>query len=170
MRKIIFFTLAGIAALATGILVQHYSTGTANPEQAKLEHFTFPDLEGRQRSSQEWQGQIRVINFWATWCAPCREEIPEFIHLQKQFANNGVQFIGVAIDSAAAVAAYIQPLSINYPILIAEDDGIGLASRSGNVLNAIPFTLVVDTNDVIVHRQPGTFSTESLKKILDSIQ
>ncbi len=92
----------------------------------ELIDFTLPDVEGKKRSLHEWRGKVIVLNFWATWCPPCREEIPLFISLQKKHPADDLQVIGVAIDTLTAVMVYRQSVRINYPILIGENDAMPL--------------------------------------------
>jgi len=108
----------------------------------------------------QWTGKILVINFWATWCPPCLKEIPEFIRWQQEFQAEQVQFVGIALDQHKAVADYLQTVDINYPMLIADDAGTELAGRLGNILNTLPFTVIVNQQGQIVLRQLGELSRE----------
>jgi thiol-disulfide isomerase/thioredoxin len=168
--KNVLIVIVVVFALATGILAQRL---TATPESATestpqntLPAFTLPDLSGQQRSISEWQGKILIINFWATWCPPCRKEIPEFIKLQQELGDRGLQFIGIAIEEKASVEKYASFVKINYPILIGEVTGIALSQKLGNTINALPFTIVVDRKGNIVHHQPGEFSRNQILKVV----
>ena len=169
MKKVLTVTLV-IIALASGILAQRLTatpdSTTESTSQNALQSFTLPDLSGQQRSISEWQGKTLIINFWATWCPPCRKEIPEFIKLQQELGERGLQFIGIAIEEKASVEEYIDFININYPILIGGDTGIALAQQMGNIINALPFTIVVDVNGNIVHRHPGEFSRDQILKVV----
>ena len=125
-----------------------------------------PDVSGNFHNISEWQGKILVINFWATWCPPCLKEIPEFMALQEQYSDKGLQFIGIAIDDQDSVQEYLLSTKINYPILIGGVTGIALAQQLGNSFDAVPFTLVVNQQGQIIHRQPGEFSREQLMEII----
>jgi len=160
---LIFF--AAVIALAAGLFVQRLSAtnqpGTNDPAIA----FSLPDLTGKLRNINEWQGKIRIINFWATWCPPCLKEIPEFIKLQNSH-NKDLQFIGIAIDDKQAVEEYLETININYPMLISGDEGIALSHQLGNIVNAVPFTLIVNQQGQIIHRQPGELSNEKIIEII----
>ena len=164
----LLFIVAAIIALGAGILVKRLNSAAPVLENKRdtLPAFTLPDVSGKQHSSSEWQGRVLVINFWATWCPPCREEIPDFIALQKNLGEKGLQFIGIAIEELQPVAEYLQNMDDNYPMLIAGDNGVGLSIRMGNLLQAVPFTIVVNRQGQIVHRQPGEFSREDLLAVV----
>ena len=130
-----------------------------------------PDFSLRDRNGKTWKlselkGQVVFVNFWATWCPPCRKEMPEFIKLQQELGDRGLQFIGIAIEEKASVEKYVDLVNINYPILIAEDTGITLSQKMGNTINALPFTIVVDSNGNIVHHHPGEFSRNQILKVI----
>ena len=130
----------------------------------------FPDLSGGPTSVGQWRGKILVVNFWATWCAPCRDEIPDFVRLQEELSPKGVQFVGIAADQADKVAAFANELKINYPTLIANYDALELAKRVGNSGAVLPFTVVIDRRDKIVHRQVGILSPSKLRSLLSELR
>ena len=100
------------------------------PAQCLYLTINLPDVFGNIHSISEWQGKILIINFWATWCPPCRKEIPEFIALQEQYSAKGLQFIGIAIDDQDSVQEYLVSTKINYPMLIGGVTGIALAQST----------------------------------------
>jgi len=158
--------IAAVLALGGGILVRGFLSPAEQTSPTSLPDFNLADVSGNQHNTSEWQGKIRVINFWATWCQPCRKEIPEFMALQEQYAAKGLQFIGIAIDDQEPVEEYLASTKINYPILIGGVAGIALAHQLGNSVDAVPFTLVVNQQGQIIHRQPGEFSREQITKII----
>ncbi|MDD5462290.1 MAG: TlpA disulfide reductase family protein [Methylococcales bacterium] len=166
MKKTGLFIIVALLALGGGIVTKELLSKTAQTSQSPLPEFNLPDVSGNPHSISEWQGKILIINFWATWCTPCRKEIPEFIALQEQYAARGLQFIGIAIDDQDAVKKYLTSIKINYPILIGDVTGISLAHQLGNSIDAVPFTIIVDRQGQIVHRHPGEFSKEQITEII----
>lgn len=161
---------AAVLALSGGLLLSQMTESTkpssVNPAQL---NFSLPDLSGKSQPISRWQGKTLVINFWATWCPPCLKEIPEFIKLQAELANANVQFIGIAIEEKEPVRDYLETIAINYPILIGGDEGISLSSQLGNIIGAVPFTIVVNEKGQISHRHPGELSREKLLAILNPL-
>lgn len=169
-KKTILTVIFAVAALVAGVVVQLTMRDSESvAQQAKPLAFGFPDVSGRMHSINEWQGKVLVINFWATWCTPCLKEIPEFIKLQSQYQDRGLQFVGISIEDKQAVLDYQKTIEINYPMLIAGDAGIGLAQRLGNVINAVPFTLIVNQSGQVVHHQLGELSVDELLKIVSPL-
>lgn len=167
MNKLLIILVALIALAAGALLrVRDLADMPATPVQLD---FNFPDVTGQPQSVKQWQGKILVINFWATWCPPCLQEIPEFVRWQQEFKADGVQFIGIALDEQNAVAEYLQKVQINYPILIAGDAGAMLAQQWGNIINAVPFTVIVDAQGRIVHRQPGEMDRQQFLQVLQPL-
>ena len=166
MKKTGLIIIVALLALLGGMMAKKFLSTAAQTGPTPLPDFNLPDVSGNQHSISEWQGKILVINFWATWCPPCRKEIPEFIALQQQYAAHGLQFIGIAIDDQDAVEEYLASTKINYPMLIGGINGIALAHQLGNSVDAVPFTLVVDRQGQIIYRHPGGLSRERITEII----
>lgn len=170
MKKFLLIGFVALLALVSGVWLQSARENTAQVPAAEAQlDFAFPDVDGKQQSIQQWQGKTLVINFWATWCGPCLKEIPEFIKLQNEYGERGVQFIGIAIEDREAVVDYLKRVAVNYPLMIAGDAGSNLARQLGNIINAVPFTVVVNRQGQIVHRQPGEFSRQQFQQIVEPL-
>lgn len=130
----------------------------------ELPAFAYPDLEGVNRSSEEWLGRVLVLNFWATWCPPCRREMPHFIEFQQRHGAQGLQFVGIAIDSEQDVADFADSIGVNYPILLGETDAIALSQSLGNRFSGLPFSAIFDRSGKLVHTQAGELKRADLEQ------
>jgi len=134
-------------------------------EGVTLPHFTCPALDGRVRNSGEFADKVVVLNFWATWCPPCRKETPEFVALQETFADN-VQFVGIAIDDAEPVREFADSFGVNYPVLLGDIDAVTLSRRLGNRYEGLPFTVVTAPGGKVVMRHAGGLERDQLEPLL----
>ncbi|MDR3391465.1 MAG: TlpA disulfide reductase family protein [Sulfuriferula sp.] len=125
-----------------------------------------PDLAGVSQPIAQWRGKVLVINFWATWCPPCRQEIPEFIQLQKQYGAQGLQFIGIALDEKAKIQSYVDEAGINYPVLVGDLEAVALSQTSGNRLGGLPYTVIIDRNGKIIATEVGGLTGPKLTAIV----
>jgi thiol-disulfide isomerase/thioredoxin len=166
MKPTVLIIIAALLAVGGGIIARGLLSPTEQTKPTPLPDFNLPDVSGNQHNISEWQGKIRVINFWATWCPPCLKEIPEFIALQEQYAAKGLQFIGIAIDDQEPVEKYLASAKINYPILIGDVTGIALAHQLGNSVDAVPFSIIVNQQGQIIHQHRGEFSREQIMEII----
>jgi thiol-disulfide isomerase/thioredoxin len=160
-----------VAALVAGALLRPAPRGPAPapvPEGAGsiLLQTALPDLTGTPQRLDQWKGKVLVVNFWATWCAPCREEIPALARLQREMGGQGLQVIGIAIDQLEKVRPYAAEMGMNYPILIGELDAIDLARQAGNELGALPFTVVLDRNGNAVRAELGRVTEAKLATLV----
>ena len=110
-----------------------------------------------------------VVNFWATWCTPCREEMPGFVKLQSRWQARGVQFVGLAQDDAAKVAAFGRELGINYPLWLGGAEVMTLSRRLGNRLGVLPHTVLLDPQGRVVESRIGIYQEEALEARLAAI-
>lgn len=168
MKHGLLVLVVAVLAVSVGVYVRLHQGSAAAGQESTL-NFSFPDLDGKQQDVTQWRGKILVINFWASWCEPCKQEMPEFIALQRQYADRGVQFVGIAIDEREPVQAFLQQLQINYPILLAGDAGARLAGQLGNVIGVLPFSVVVNRQGQIVQRQLGEWSKKDLMQVVEPL-
>lgn len=144
----------------------HLSTQKEEAVSSIRPLFKLKDLEGKTRDVKEWDGQVLMINFWATWCPPCRKEIPAFIKLQEKYIDKGFKIIGIALDEKQAVIDFADPMGVNYPILMAEQEGIALTKAYGNRLGVLPFSVIIDRKGKIIHRHRTELSFEQVESMI----
>jgi len=173
MKKILIIITAIFIAIGGGISLQKYleqpqTQAHGNPVVGSQRiEFAAVDLNGELRNINEWHGKLIFLNFWATWCPPCKKEIPDFIALQAAYGDQGLQFIGIAIDNEHAVAEFAKSKGINYPTLVAEADGVALAKRYGNTLSVLPYTVIINREGEISDIIVGELSKIDAKKIME---
>jgi thiol-disulfide isomerase/thioredoxin len=131
--------------------------------------FQLVDRQGVTRSLQDWPGKALVINFWATWCAPCRREIPLLQRIARERAGDGFEVIGIAVDFRDKVLAYADEMKIDYPLLIGEQDALDAAAAFGVEAIGFPFTIFSDRQGRIVYAQMGELHEAEAKLILDEV-
>jgi len=162
---------------SSGFALQKYLNQQQGQEQEQKQNnptigqqrpeFAAMDLNGQLRNIKEWDGKIIFLNFWATWCAPCRHEIPAFIELQKAYGDQGFQVIGIAIDDEESVREFANEVGMNYPAIIAEDEGVMLAKRYGNGIGALPYTVIINRDGEISYTIRGELSKIRAKELLE---
>jgi thiol-disulfide isomerase/thioredoxin len=171
-KQAVLILAVALAALAAGALL--YSGGRGGAQTAvataaaasSLMTARLPDLDGKPRALEQWRGKVLVVNFWATWCAPCREEIPAFIKVQERYAAKGLQVIGIAVDQKDKVDPYAAEMKINYPILIGDLEAIDLAREAGNRLGGLPYTVLFDRQGKAIHSQLGGIDEAKLEALV----
>jgi thiol-disulfide isomerase/thioredoxin len=156
--------VAAIAALAAGLFVgtEMLRTDGGNVDAGPLLALALPDLASVDQPLAQWRGKMLIVNFWATWCTPCRDEMPEFVKAQRQFGARGLQFVGIAIDDAPKVRQFADEIGVNYPILLGGYGAVELSRTLGNRVGALPFTVFVDRGGRVVHTQLGPLKSGQL--------
>jgi len=170
LRRREVLALGGVAVAAGlgGLLFGRWMTGGDADETMSLANASFADLNGQTRKLAEWSGNVVIVNFWATWCGPCREEIPMFMEARKQYRQTGVEFVGIAIDQVSKVSQYAKDIGMTYPVLLAEADGLDLLRRLGNRSGGLPYTVVLNRTGVPVRRKLGALHRQELDAMIEA--
>jgi thiol-disulfide isomerase/thioredoxin len=179
-RSFLIFAVA-IAALVAGVVF--YSSQKSNGEELPVEvydpphmsgsgpeivqypKFTMNDLDGNPRDFSEWDGRHRMLNFWATWCAPCRREIPLLKEFQAEQGDDGILIMGIAVDFPEEVVRYAEQAEFNYPILVDQDEAMALAETSGVQFIAMPFTMIISREGEFLSAYLGELHRSHLDEI-----
>lgn len=167
----------GLGALALGfggfgawVASRRYSLGSADSAAVELLHgLTLPDAAGRPVALADLRGRPTVVNFWATWCPPCVEEMPELSGFAAEFAARGLHIVGIGIDSAANIRQFSEKTPMGYPLLVAGTSGLELVRRLGNTAGALPFTVVLAPDGRVAWRALSRFSTAGLRTAIEQI-
>jgi thiol-disulfide isomerase/thioredoxin len=136
---------------------------------ATLPAFQLADRDGQMRSLQDWSGHSLIVNFWATWCAPCRREIPLLQEIARERGDKGFKVIGIAVDFRDKVLAYADEMKIDYPLLIGEQDGLDAAAAFGVPSVGFPFTVFSDNQGRVIAAHLGELHRDEAELILDAV-
>lgn len=144
-------------------------SGPVDVTPAAIQATRFADADGKPHTLAEYAGKVVVVNFWATWCTPCREEMPGFVKLQERWSGRGVQFVGLAQDEPAKVAAFRSELGINYPLWLGGGEVMDLSRRLGNRQGVLPHTVLLDAQGRVIESKIGKFEEDALESRLAAI-
>ena len=169
----IFIPVAVAILLGTlfSFMLRHYF-GPANEGRpftastAAVYASSFPDTNGQMQTLQQWKGKIAVINFWATWCPPCREEMPELSDLQEKYKDQGVVVIGISTDTVDKIRDFVAESPVSYALLAGDTQAMDLSEQLGNTKSALPYTVIVRADGTIATTYFGRIDTELLEKTL----
>lgn len=129
----------------------------------KLFALSLNDAQSKPQAIKQWQGKFLVVNFWATWCKPCVEEMPELVQLQKDLAAKNVQLLGLGIDTPSNIAEFTQKYQISYPVFAAGMDGTSLSQAMGNKAGGLPFTALISADGKVVKTYSGRLKMAELR-------
>lgn len=137
---------------------------------AVIPEFKLADSDGTPRSlKDDWQGKALIVNFWATWCAPCRREIPLLNQLAAERARDNFQVVGIAVDFRDKVLEYAREMQIDYPMLIGEQDALDAAAAFGVDAVGLPFTIFTDTRGRVIALHMGELTADEADLILGAV-
>jgi thiol-disulfide isomerase/thioredoxin len=163
----------GVASAEAPAGTSPTAAGTEAPGNRLVERlpaFQLADREGQMRSLADWPGKSLIVNFWATWCAPCRREIPLLQQIAKDHRDEGFEVIGIAVDFRDKVLAYADEMKIEYPLLIGEQEALDAAAAFGIESIGFPFTVFTDAQGRIVAAHMGELHAPEAEVILRSVK
>jgi len=188
LSRLPFYIVVVIATLGSGVagyLLRQYQSQTQDSEAVALPskpvvtakdvtgqvlpEFSLPDIQGQVHSIHEWDGKVVAINFWASWCAPCMQEIPSFITLQDKYAKQGLQFLGIALQNPGEIKEFVAKHGINYPVLAGEAEVIALATALGNDMGTLPYTVIIDRKQRISFIKNGLLDRAQAEAVITTL-
>lgn len=178
LARLVIAILIAILTTAALLLANHQQNGGQDEalQRAITQLFAghATTLDGKPQTFAQWQGKIVVINYWATWCPPCREEMPALARLSRKFSTKGVQFVGIAIDSADNVQKFTKsPAGIDpaaaYPLLVGAIDALEQSQALGNTRQALPFTIIIDRQGQHYYSRIGAIDESRLEGHLNTL-
>jgi thiol-disulfide isomerase/thioredoxin len=161
----VIIAFAGIA-LMLDALFSPKTTLQSEISYPALMSISLPDIADKPQALGQWQGKLLAINFWATWCAPCREEIPVFSLMQEKYAAKGLQIVGIAADKPDKVVQFLKTENFRYPALIDLTSAMDLSKRLGNRLGLLPHTIIFNAEGKIVLNKLGQIQESELENII----
>ena len=170
--KYLAYGLIAFTALGAGVYfgMGTYAPAPAPAQTTRLFEQIFPNSQGQPQALAQWRGKILVVNFWAPWCPPCVEEMPELATWQHQMQGRNVQLIGIGVDSAANISAFMaKNKNIDYPLLVAGAAGIELSQQLGNPQGGLPYTVVIDAQGRVKYQKSGRIALPELTQLAQSL-
>ncbi len=164
------YALIALVAFGAGIWVSKRQTAAPEVTAAEaLYAITLPDLQNKPQKIDQWRGKVVVVNFWATWCAPCRKEIPMFVKMQEKYGSKGLQFVGISIDQLDKTSEFSRYFDVNYPNLIGTFDAVEISRLAGNKQRALPYTVILDRKGRISATELGGLTQEKLEALVNPL-
>lgn len=159
--------LVAIVIIVTGLTLRHFIWGPTQTISSQALYATsFPDSEGKVQAIEQWRGKILVINFWATWCPPCREEMPELSRLHEHYKNKDVLVLGIATEDVAKIREFAKETKVSYPLLAGDMEAMNLGNALGNNRGVLPYTVVLDRDGSVVKTYFGQVNHVMLEEAL----
>jgi thiol-disulfide isomerase/thioredoxin len=166
VAAIVVMTIAGGAFVSRSRL--HLPARSTDVSERVLS-LSLEDHFGVWQPFAQWRGKVLVVNFWATWCPPCIEEMSAFSRLSREWAAKGVQFVGIGVDHADKIREFAKGKEVAYPLLIGTPEMMETAVNMGNSARGLPFTVVIDSNGHLRRAHLGRLAESELALILSSI-
>ena len=170
-RQWIVIASVSILALLTGVFTSQWISQSGLASEPSIKAFfanSWQTPDGKPVDTKNWQGKVLVVNFWASWCPPCVEEMPTLDQISKEYAAKNVLFVGIGIDSPSNIREFLQKTPVSYPIVIGGLEGSNLAKQMGNSQGALPYTVIISPSGKSTFTKLGKISEDELKKAINS--
>lgn len=167
LRAGAFLVVAAVAGIA-GYYINQASLSSRATAAAVQRLMLAPlgDLNGKSQTLAQWRGKVLLVNFWATWCAPCKEEIPALNRTHRKYLRNGFEIVGIAVDNVSKVRQFAEDMNVDYALLIATAETLAISKGLGNQAGVLPFTVVVDRDGKLAFSHAGALTEAKLADVL----
>jgi thiol-disulfide isomerase/thioredoxin len=179
LKRVLASTVVAVIATAGGVFAGHWVNGGDDAQAAQpaahdsavnqLWAAPVTSADGKPQSLSLFKGHPVVVNFWASWCGPCVEEMPALSQLHREYTKKGIQFVGLGVDSTKNVQTFLQKVKVDYPVVVAGFGGADLARAFGDNAGGLPFTVVIDAKGNIRSTKLGPIDPKELKQTLDAL-
>jgi thiol-disulfide isomerase/thioredoxin len=156
-----------LVGLSAGLITASwiYRDGTASEESvAALLANSWTKPDNTVVNTAEWQNRVLVVNFWASWCPPCVEEMPALSDLQDEFASKNVLFVGIGIDTPSNIRQFLETTLVSYPIVMGGLQGSKIGKALGNTQGALPYTVIINAKGKVINTKLGKINEDELRK------
>lgn len=170
-RQWIYIVGISLLALVLGVLTSQWIYRTSLADDPAIKAFfdnPWKTPDGKSVDTNSWRGKVLVVNFWASWCPPCVEEMPTLDQLQAEFLPQNVLFVGIGIDSPSNIRQFLEMTPVSYPVVIGGLEGSALSKQLGNAQGALPYTIIIDAKGKATSSKLGKISEEELRKAIKS--
>ena len=164
--------ITGLAMLIIGIALGSWRIKPKDevPPAGWVFELSFPDPAGKEVRLADARGRLTVVNFWATWCPPCVEEMPELSRIHADLSPSNVKIVGLAVDSPSNVREFAKRYPVSYPLLVTGGSGTELAKRLGNAIDGLPYTVLIDEKGSVLRKKAGRIREEELRSWISEVR
>ena len=173
MNRRQWIVIAGVSVLAllTGVFTSQWISQSGLASEPSIKAFfanSWQTPDGKPADTQDWRGKVLVVNFWASWCPPCVEEMPTLDKVAQEYSAKNVLIVGIGIDSPSNIREFLQKTPVSYPIVIGGLEGSNLSKQMGNAQGALPYTVVINPKGKSIYTKLGKITEDELKKAINS--
>jgi thiol-disulfide isomerase/thioredoxin len=168
-RQLLVICGISLLALLAGVLTSQWISKTGLASEPSVKAFfanSWQTPDGKLANTAQWQGKVLVVNFWASWCPPCVEEMPTLDLLSQEYFQQNVLFVGIGIDSPSNIREFLKSTPVSYPTVIGGLEGSNLSKQMGNTQGALPYTVIINSKGKAIYTKLGKISEEELRKVL----
>ena len=170
-RQWIMISGISVLALLAGVFSSQWISQTGLASDPSIKAFfanSWQTPDGKSANSENWRQKVLIVNFWASWCPPCVEEMPTLDKIAQEYATKNVLIVGIGIDSPSNIREFLLKTPVSYPIVIGGLEGSNLAKQMGNAQGALPYTVIINSKGKAIFTKLGKISEEELRKAINS--
>ena len=169
-RQWVVIAGTSVLALLGGIFTSQWISQSGLASDPSIKAFfanTWQTPDGKSINTEDWRGKVLVVNFWASWCPPCVDEMPTLDRVSKEYGSKNVLFVGIGIDSPSNIRDFLEKTPVSYPIAIGGLEGSNLAKQMGNTQGALPYTVIINASGKSTFTKLGKINEDELKKAIN---